>query len=141
MSNGHYVEKRSSVPPGLKMYRSFRDCATRPGELKGSQSEAFFYQMVNELLECGRLPVVEKVRHASRIQDQREKVDFYLELVNGGQVPIQIKSSIRSAERYKMENPGLKAYIVVMHSKVTVSGLENILSVICRTVMRQNAEY
>jgi hypothetical protein len=122
---GRFIERMSLVRRRFGHSHSYKAIHSSPvltAELnKGVKSEKKFKDFVEDLIEHGQLPWADKIIKASRIQDEREKIDYFIRAHMEGLennttllVPIQVKSSWGYAEEFKQHNPNAQVHIVVM---------------------------
>jgi len=140
--DGHLFQPISKSPWAfrlcLKENRDFEEELNRDGVKKGKTSEELFLRTTSYLIRSGRLPGVMRVRRASRVQDQRQKIDFFLDLLVNDTirpVGIQVKSSVGGAAHFMAENPRLKVHVIVMNGRMNMTALLGIIRKICAREM------
>lgn len=93
---------------------------------KGFSNEKLFMAMFNELLVRGNLPKEYGVRKASRNQDEKFKIDYWIDIfVESGNkisIPVQIKSSRRGKYEFIKEfgDRVSHIYVIVIDDKITL---------------------
>jgi hypothetical protein len=127
------LKKLHGKTPSTNMIRGISPEATK----KGFINEKLFQTMFNELVSCNMLPTGYRVLKASRNQDERFKVDFWIDVrfenENTRSIPIQIKSSRYGRDKFikKFGDKVAHIYVVVMNAEMTrLRLMRRILSIV-----------
>ncbi|MCX6719210.1 MAG: hypothetical protein NTZ38_02435 [Candidatus Taylorbacteria bacterium] len=137
---GHLFE-RNPFRSDIRDFRQYQTDFEKEMVQKGLASEKLFFKMASELLTKKCLPpAITRIRHASRIQDERQYADFLMDITDGCQtkaVRIQIKSSIYGAHEFEAEHPNSRVYVIVMDENMTIGGVASALEDICRIELQR----
>ncbi len=116
---------------------------------KGRINEKRFWTMMKHLVKTKNLPPnVLRFRRASRRQDYRDKVDFWIDVDRGASqisIPVDVKSSwygkLRTLnKRLKLPKKYGEIYIIVMDEYVTLEVLGNLIANIIRQQFAKDGE-
>lgn len=114
---------------GRKLSKDSVNGVTPEEYRKGLNSEKLFQAMFNYLIEHGHIPKEYRVRKASRNQDERFKIDWWIDIYSKKgrkiSIPIQIKSSSFAGRMFIAEfgSKFPNVYLVVMNSSMTTERL------------------
>lgn len=125
-ASGRYIAPiRSPKDIDMVGYRRLRREHERDWNIRGQVSEQKFLAIVRRFVEYHDIDHVTGVRRATRNQDEKHKVDFWIraDLPSwpGHDIAIQIKSSWRGADEFILEHGDTLThiYIVVMNEKMS----------------------
>lgn len=135
------LKKSNGKTPSKDQIRGITPEASR----KGLANEKLFRSMFEALVARGTLPANYRVRRSSRNEDEKFKIDYWIDILQEDMpklsIPIQLKSSFRGKEEFlqKFGDKVRHIYIIVMHENMTPLRLmRRIFSIVAAFHREQN---